>query len=94
MDMAIVTGTIVATRKDPSMVSCKICVIRRLNERFEPVGEALVATDATAQRGQGDVVYIVESGDAVFTGPEGRHMPVDAAIVGIVNDHHVNERYL
>jgi len=89
MDLARVIGAIVATRKDPALVGCKLCLIRRLDEDLKPVDEPLVATDATASHGEGDIVYIVESGDAVFTGPEGRPMPVDAAIVGIVNDAHL-----
>lgn len=89
MDMARVIGTVVATRKDPTMVSCKLCVVRRLDADFHSVGDPLVATDATASHGEGDVVFIVESGDAVFTGPRDENMPVDAAVVGIVNDIHV-----
>ena len=86
MDVALVIGEVVATQKDPSMEGVKICVMRRLNEKLEPVGEPFIATDSTCRRGSGEIVYIVEGGDAVFTGPEGRSMPVDAAVVGIV-DH-------
>lgn len=93
MDLARVIGTIVATRKDPALVSCKLCIVQPLNEHLEPAGEPLVATDATASRGEGEIVYIVESGDAVFTGLQGENMPVDAAIVGIVNQRHVSEAY-
>jgi microcompartment protein CcmK/EutM len=89
MDLARVIGTVVATRKDPTLVSSKLCVLRRVDKDLKPFGDALIATDATAMRGEGDLVYIVESGDAVFTGLQGEDMPVDAAIVGIVNDYHI-----
>ena len=88
MDLVRVIGTVVATRKDPTLVSSKLCVVRRLDKDLRPVGDPLIATDATASHGEGDLVFIVESGDAVFTSFHGRNMPVDAAIVGIVNDHH------
>ena len=88
MDLARVIGTIVATRKDPSLVSCKICVLQPVDEHLKPMREPLIATDATSSRGQGDLVYFVESGDAVFTSLTGPPMPVDAAIVGIVDDVH------
>jgi ethanolamine utilization protein EutN len=85
MDLARVVGTIVATQKDEALVGTKLCSIQPLTERLEPHGKPLVATDASAARGYGEIVYFVSSGDAVHTGPGGRPMPVDAAIVGIVD---------
>lgn len=86
MDLARVIGCIVATQKDPSLVGCKLCIIQPVDQDMKPKGGALVATDSSASRGEGEIVYFVASGDAVPTGPDGRKMPVDAAIVGIV-DH-------
>ena len=86
MDIARVIGHIVATQKVPSLVSCKICVIEPIGVDGKPSRKPLIATDATAMRGLGELVFFVESGDAVFTGLQGEDLPVDAAIVGIV-DH-------
>jgi len=93
MDIARVIGHIVATQKDPSLVSCKICVIQPVvydekTRDYKPSRKPLVATDATAMRGLGELVFFVESGDAVFTGLQGEDIPVDAAIVGIVDNIH------
>ncbi|HOE64155.1 MAG TPA: EutN/CcmL family microcompartment protein [Candidatus Sumerlaeota bacterium] len=85
MDLARVIGCIVATQKDPALQGCKLCVIQPLDQDLNPKGSALVATDSSSSRGEGEIVYYVSSGDAVPTGPEGRKMPVDAAIVGIVD---------
>jgi len=85
MDIGRVIGHIVATQKDPSLVSCKFCVIQPLTHDGKAVRKPLVATDATASRGLGELVFFVESGDAVFTGLLGQEMPVDAAVVGIVD---------
>jgi len=91
MDIAKVIGLIVATQKDPSLVSCKICVIEPLaydaeKKEYRPSRKPLIATDATASRNIGELVFFVESGDAVFTGLLGQDLPVDAAVVGIVDD--------
>jgi ethanolamine utilization protein EutN len=94
MDLARVVGTIVATQKDEALVGTKLCVIQPLTEYLEPQGKPLVATDASAARGYGEIVYFVTSGDAVYTGPGGRVMPVDAAIVGIVDHVDLNELVL
>lgn len=85
MDIAKVIGTFVATQKDPSMEGVQISLIQPLDEELQPAGEPIVATDSLAKRGPGEIVYFVTGGDAVYTGPGGRTMPVDAAIMGIVN---------
>jgi ethanolamine utilization protein EutN len=92
MDIARVIGTIVATQKDPSLVSCKLCVVQPVTHDGKPSRKPLIATDATASRGLGEPVFLVESGDAVFTGLLGEDLPVDAAIVGIVDQVYSNSK--
>ncbi|MCX7000997.1 MAG: EutN/CcmL family microcompartment protein [Candidatus Sumerlaeota bacterium] len=94
MDLARVIGCIVATTKDPSLVSCKLCIIQPLDQDLKSKGSPVVATDSTSEHGEGEIVYYVASGDAVPTGPEGRKMPVDAAIVGIVDAVDYKKEYL
>ena len=94
MDIARIIGKIVATHKDTSMVSAKICVIQPLDQDLKPKGAPLVATDATARRGSGEIIYYVTSGDAVPTGPQGKKMPVDAAIIGMVDQIDYKKEYL
>ncbi len=88
MDIARVIGHIVATQKTPSLVSCKLCIIQPVTHDGRVSRKPLIATDATASRGVGEEVFFVESGDAVFTGLQGEDLPVDAAIVGIVDSIH------
>ena len=85
MDLAQILGTIVSTRKVSEMMDVALFVIQPVDEHFKPVGKPLVASDSTGRRGQGEYVYFVASGDAVYTGPDGRDIPVDAAIIGIVD---------
>lgn len=85
----MVIGKIVATRKDETLEGVTLLVIQPVNERRENAGAPLVATDSTGRRGVGELVYFVASGDAVFTGPDGRDLPTDAGIIGIVDSVHI-----
>ena len=85
MDLARIMGTVVAEAKDPLLVGVQLCVIQPLDENLEPVDQPLIASEADCSRAVGEIVYYVASGDAVFTHPDGRAMPVDAAIVGKVD---------
>lgn len=89
MDLGKVVGTIVASRKDPALEGTQLCIVQPVNENLEPAAAMLIATEATSGRSVGDLVYYVESGDAVYTHPDGRELPVDAAIVGLVDSVHL-----
>lgn len=93
MDIARVIGAIVATQKDPLIEGQKLAIIQPLNENYEPAGKPLVATDLGAKHGRGEIVFFVRSGDAMCTGPTDELIPVDAALVGIVDEIMVDRRY-
>lgn len=84
MDIAKVIGTVVATRKDQSLVGTRLLIVQPLNRRQEPVGSPVVAMDPEGAAGQGEIVYLLSGGDAAIVVP-GKHMPVDIAVVGIVD---------
>jgi ethanolamine utilization protein EutN len=84
MDLAKVIGTVVATRKDPSLKGTRLLVVQPLDEKQNPISDPLVAVDTLNDAGVGEIVYIVTGGDAVSVIP-GKRMPVDVAIVGIVD---------
>jgi ethanolamine utilization protein EutN len=85
MDLGRVIGTVTATHKDASLEGVQLCVVQPVDERLEAAGKPLVASEASRSRSVGDIVFIVSSGDAVYTHPDGRAMPVDAAVVGLVD---------
>jgi ethanolamine utilization protein EutN len=89
MDLGRVVGTIVASRKESALEGTQLCIIQPVNEKLEPAAAMLIATEASSGRCSGDLVYYVESGDAVYTHPDGRELPVDAAIVGLVDAMHL-----
>ncbi len=84
MDLGKVIGTVVATRKDPSLEGTRLLLVQPLDEKYEPISEPLVAVDTLHDAGVDEIVYIVTGGDAVSVIP-GKRMPVDVAIVGLVD---------
>ena len=59
MDIGKVIGTVVATRKDPSLNSTRLLVVQPLDGNGESAGKPLVATDTQGQAGRGDTIYMV-----------------------------------
>ena len=89
MILAKVVGTVVATRKDPRLVSTKLLIARAVDPRGKADGNYLVAVD-TVDAGAGETVLIV-SGSSARMASGMKDCPVDAAIVGIVDAVEVNE---
>ena len=89
MILAKIVGTVVATRKDDRLLSCKLLVARPMDPRGKPEGSYLVAVD-TVDAGVGETVLIV-SGSSARMATGLKDCPVDAAIVGIVDAIEVRE---
>jgi microcompartment protein CcmK/EutM len=92
MYLARVIGTVVATRKAQDMDGIKLLVVEPLSvtalREHKRNGEPHVAID-TVQAGEGDLVSCVGSREAALAAPRvgpTSFVPVDAAIIGIV-DH-------
>ncbi|RMH00400.1 MAG: ethanolamine utilization protein EutN [Chloroflexi bacterium] len=85
MQLARVIGTVVATVKYDGLEGIKFLIVQPLNKQQQPKGKPVVAADATAQAGPGELVFIVGSREAAQAMPI-TFVPVDHAIVGIVDD--------
>ncbi len=83
MILARVVGTVVATRKDPRLVSNKLLITRPVDPHGKVDGGYLVAVD-TVDAGVGETVLVV-SGSSARMASGLKDCPVDAAIVGIVD---------
>jgi microcompartment protein CcmK/EutM len=81
--LARIVGTVVATRKDPRLVSNKLLIARPVDPRGNAEGNYLVAVD-TVDAGVGETVLIV-SGSSARMASGLKDCPVDAAIVGIID---------
>ena len=89
MLLARIVGTVVATRKDPRLVSNKLMVVRPVDPKGKAEGNTLVAVD-TVDAGVGETVLIV-SGSSARMASGMKDCPIDAAIVGIVDTVTVSE---
>jgi ethanolamine utilization protein EutN len=87
--IARIVGTVVATRKDPRLVSNKLLVVRSVDPRGKVEGNYLVAVD-TVDAGVGETVLVV-SGSSARMASGMKDCPVDAAIVGIVDHVEMSE---
>lgn len=84
MYLGRVIGTVVATRKAEGLEGKKLLLVTPLNHRLERTGDDQVAVD-TVRAGTGELVYLVGSREAALA-LDPWFVPVDAAIVGIVDD--------
>ncbi len=85
MQLATVIGTLVASEKYTGLEGVKLLIVQPLDREQRPQGEPVVAADATAQAGPGELVFIIASREAALALPQ-TFVPVDHAIVGIVDE--------
>lgn len=83
MYLGRVIGTVVATRKYEGLEGQRFLVVQPVDHRQQPSGPAEVAVD-TVSASPGTLVYLVGSREAALA-LEPWFVPVDAAIVGIVD---------
>jgi len=89
MFLARITGSLVSTQKVASMVGQKLLIVEplRVDEKdaqsLKSTGRTFVVVD-TVGAGEGEVVLCVQGSSARYT-PETKTLPVDAAIIGIVD---------
>jgi ethanolamine utilization protein EutN len=96
MFVAKVTGSLVSTQKVDAMKGCKLLVVEPY--RVDPdkrkslvtTGRTFVAVDMLGA-GVGDYVLLTQGSSARMT-PETKNMPVDAVVVGIVDQVHVDQQ--
>ncbi len=84
MQLARVVGTVVATVKAEGLEGLRFLIVQPLDRGQAPVGRPVVAVDAVAMAGPGELVYVVASREAALACPE-PFVPVDHAIVGIID---------
>jgi ethanolamine utilization protein EutN len=89
MYLAKVIGSVVATKKDESMRSRKLLMVRPMlidpddPGKFKPGSNTIVAID-TLGAGEGELVMIAQ-GSSARQADGLKSLPIDAAIVGLVD---------
>ena len=98
MFLARVTGSVVATQKVSSMVGSKLLTVEPLRvepanrEKLIGTGRTFVCVD-TVGAGLGEMVLIVQGSSARML-PDAEKLPVDSAIIGIVDRVNVEGKLL
>lgn len=90
MKLGRVAGTVVATRKDPSLESLKLLVVENMTTTLEREGGYVVAVDSVGA-GMGEVVLYASGSSARLTNVT-KDRPVDAVIMAIVDSYDVDGR--
>jgi len=80
-----VRGTAVCTVKYPDMTGMKLLLVEPLDRNLEPVGPFQVAVDVV-QAGPGDLCMMVRSREAALAMNIHKFVPVDLALVGIIDE--------
>lgn len=83
MKIAKVTGSVVATKKEDSLVGTKLMIVKFESSEGIPYGNEEVAVDYVGA-GVGEIV-LVASGSAVRTSQATHGKAIDLAIVGIID---------
>jgi microcompartment protein CcmK/EutM len=85
MQIARVVGTVVSTQKHPKFEGAKLLLVQPLNPDDTPRGTALLAIDGVGA-GVSERVLVVLEGRAAGEALGKQAAPVDAAIIGIIDD--------
>jgi len=85
MHLGRVVGTVVTTVKSQGLDGVKMLIVQPLDKHEQDSGSPVVAADAVAMAGPGELVYYVASREAAEALEE-RFVPVDHAIVGLVDE--------
>jgi ethanolamine utilization protein EutN len=80
-----VKGTAVCTIKYPGTEGLKLLLVQPLNKKLAPVGPLQVAADVV-HAGMGDLCVMVRSREAALAMPEVKFVPIDLALVGVVDE--------
>lgn len=84
MQLARITGTVVASCKDKNLTGHKLLLLQPLTPDRLPLGNCLVGVDSV-DAGEGEEVFFVRGVEASFPFLPAK-VPTDANVVGIV-DH-------
>jgi len=86
-----VVGSVVACVVYEGLRGVPLLLVQPLDQAGQPQGRTLVAADATRTAGPGELVYY-EGGREAALALDPSFVPVDHAIIGIVDAFHREER--
>jgi ethanolamine utilization protein EutN len=84
MQIGMVVGTVTSTQKSAKLDSAKLMLVQLLTLDDKPRGPAILAIDSVGA-GVGEKVLVVIEGRAAGEALGRKAAPVDAAIIGIID---------
>lgn len=84
MQVGVVVGTVVSTQKHRKLVEGKLLLVQPVTPDGQPRGTVVLAIDSVGA-GIGERVLVVIEGRAAGDAVRKKAAPVDAAIVGIID---------
>ena len=84
MILGRVRGSAVCSLKVPGTEGLKLLLVQQLDRHLQPVGALQVAVDVV-DAGPGDLCVMVRSREAALAMPLVKFVPVDLALVGVVD---------
>ncbi len=90
MYLGKVIGTVVSTIKVPALTGSKFLIVEKINQDLTAKKQTEIAVD-TVGAGDGETVIVVGGSSARMANGKKNDLPVDAAIVGIVDTVEVSQ---
>ena len=90
MYLGKVIGTVVSTIKVPSLEGSKFLIVEKINQDLTAKKQTEVAVD-TVGAGDGETVLVAKGSSARNAAGANSKVPVDAAIIGIVDTVEVSQ---
>lgn len=90
MKLARVVGNVWSTKKNDKIHALRLLFVQPLGKGFTEVGSVLVAADEIGA-GIGELILITEGAPAMQAFDRKEMIPVDAAVIGIVDSLEISE---
>ncbi|MEW6193865.1 MAG: EutN/CcmL family microcompartment protein [Bacteroidota bacterium] len=91
MFLALVKGNIVSTHKDENLIGQKLLLVHPIDLEQNLVGKKDVIALDLIDSGIGDIVIVVQEGDAVQQILDNSVTPVNTMIIGVVDNIDISE---
>jgi microcompartment protein CcmK/EutM len=90
MILGRIVGDVWSTKKNEKMSALRLLFVQPLGKDLQPVGEVLIAADEIGA-GNGELVIVTKGAPAMQAFERDKPVPVDAVVVGIVDNFDIAE---
>jgi len=90
MILGRIVGDVWSTKKNERMSALRLLFVQPLGRDLNPVGEVLIAADEIGA-GTGEMVIVTQGAPAMQAFERDKPIPVDAVVIGIVDNLDMTE---